>query len=120
VPASPGEAAQPQRSDSGDFDGVRAYRRGDALKRIVWKKAAKGGDLVSRDHVSALQQELWFDWQHAQLSGTEPRLSRMAAWVVAADGAGLSHGLRLPGVEIAPGSGLAHRRASLDALATWS
>jgi uncharacterized protein (DUF58 family) len=120
TPAAPGQAAQAQRSDSGDFDGVRAYRRGDALKRIVWKKAAKGGDLVTRDHVSALQQELWFDWQHAQLSGTEPRLSRLAAWVVAADGAGLSHGLRLPGVEIAPGSGLAHRRASLDALATWS
>jgi uncharacterized protein (DUF58 family) len=36
---------------------------------------------------------------------------------VAADHAGLSHGLRLPGVEIAPGSGAAHRRASLDALA---
>jgi uncharacterized protein (DUF58 family) len=120
LPAAPGEAAQAQRSDSGDFDGVRAYRRGDALKRVVWKKVAKGGDLVSRDHVNALQQELWFDWQHAQLAGTEPRLSRMAAWVLAADGAGLSHGLRLPGVEIAPGSGIAHRRASLDALATWS
>jgi uncharacterized protein (DUF58 family) len=119
-PASPsaaGQAAQEQRSDSGEFDGVRTYRRGDALKRIVWKKTAKGGDLVSRDHVTAVQQELWFDWQHAQLSGTEPRLSRLAAWVVAADNAGLSHGLRLPGVEIAPGSGLAHRRASLDALA---
>jgi uncharacterized protein (DUF58 family) len=119
-PASPsaaGQAAQHQRSDSGEFDGVRTYRRGDALKRIVWKKTAKGGDLVSRDHVSAVQQELWLDWQHAQLSGTEPRLSRLAAWVVAADDAGLSHGLRLPGVEIAPGSGVAHRRASLDALA---
>jgi hypothetical protein len=34
-----------------------------------------------------------------------------------ADDAGLSHGLRLPGVEIPPGSGVAHRRASLDALA---
>jgi uncharacterized protein (DUF58 family) len=120
TPATAGEAAQAQRSDSGEFDGVRAYRRGDPLKRIVWKKAAKGGDLVSRDHVSAMQRELWFDWQQAQLSGTEPRLSRLAAWVVAADGAGLMHGLRLPGVEIAPGIGVAHRRASLDALATWS
>ncbi len=120
APASAGEATQAQRSDSGEFDGVRTYRRGDALKRIVWKKAAKGGDLVSRDHVSAMQRELWLDWQQAQLSGTEPRLSRLAAWVVAADSAGLSHGLRLPGVEIAPGSGPAHRRASLDALAKWS
>jgi uncharacterized protein (DUF58 family) len=120
TPAAAGEAAQHQRSDSGEFDGVRSYRRGDALKRIVWKKAAKSGDLVTRDHVNAVQQELWFDWQQAQLSGTEPRLSRLAAWVVAAEGAGLAHGLRLPGVEIAPGSGSAHKRASLDALAKWS
>jgi uncharacterized protein (DUF58 family) len=75
---------------------------------------------VSRDHLSAVQQELWLDWQQAQLPGREPRLSRLAAWVVAAEAAGVSHGLRLPGVEIAPGSGTAHRRASLDALATWS
>jgi len=122
-PASPGaagEATPQQRSDSGEFDGVRSYRRGDALKRIVWKKVAKGSELVSRDHTSALQQELWLDWQQAQLQGTEPRLARLAAWVVAADAAGVSHGLRLPGVEIPPGTGHAHRRASLDALATWS
>jgi uncharacterized protein (DUF58 family) len=122
-PASPdvaGEAAPQQRSTSGEFDGVRSYRRGDPLKRIVWKKVAKGGDLVSRDHVSAAQQELWLDWQQAQLSGTEPKLSRLAAWVVAADAAGLPHGLRLPGLELAPGQGPSHRRASLDALAAWS
>jgi len=122
-PASPsaaGEAAPQTRSSSGEFDGVRSYRRGDPLKRIVWKKVAKGGDLVSRDHVSAVQLELWLDWQQAQLPGTEPRLSRLAAWVVAAEAAGVPHGLRLPGIEIAPGAGTAHRRASLDALAAWS
>ncbi len=120
LPSAAGEAAQPQRGDGSDFDGVRTYRRGDAFSRIAWKKAAKGGDLVTRDHVSALRHELWFDWQQAQLSGAEPRLSRLAAWVIAADDAGLAHGLRLPGVEIAPGRGPAHRRASLDALAVWS
>lgn len=122
TPSAAGEAAPQQRSASGEFDGVRSYRRGDPMKRIVWKKVAKlgaAGDLVSRDHVSAVQQELWLDWQHAQLPGIEPRLSRLAAWVVAADTAGMPHGLRLPGVEIAPGHGSAHRRASLDALAAW-
>ncbi len=119
-PAAAGDAAPQQRSSSGEFDGVRSYRRGDPLKRIVWKKVAKGGDLVSRDHVSAVQQELWLEWQHAQLPGTEPKLSRLAAWVVAADAAGVPHGLRLPGLELAPGHGAAHRRASLDALAAWS
>jgi uncharacterized protein (DUF58 family) len=120
APAQAGESAATRASDSGEFDGVRAYRRGDALKRIVWKKTAKGGDLVSRDHQAPVQRELWLDWQHTHASGTEPRLSRLAAWVLAADAAGLAHGLRLPGVELAPGSGNAHRRASLDMLATWS
>jgi uncharacterized protein (DUF58 family) len=40
--------------------------------------------------------------------------------VMAAEAAGVSHGLRLPGVEIAPGSGSAQQRRSLDALALWT
>ena len=123
LPASPaagGEAAQSRASDSGEFEGVRAYRRGDAMKRVVWKKAARTGELVSRDTSSALQPELWLDWQQTHLPGAEARLSRLAAWVLAADAAGLAHGLRLPGVEVAPGSGKAQQRRSLDALALWS
>jgi uncharacterized protein (DUF58 family) len=120
VPALAGESAVRHSTDGGEFDGVRTYRRGDPLRRIVWKKVAKGDELVSRDHVSSVQQELWLDWQQTQTSGTEPRLSRLAAWVLAADEAGVAHGLRLPGVELPPGVGIAHRRASLDALALWS
>ena len=119
APAGAGESAQRRASDSGEFEGVRAYRRGDALKQVVWKKAARTGELVSRDTSSAPQQELWLDWQSTQLSGTEARLSRLAAWVLAAEAAGVSHGLRLPGVEIAPGSGAAQQRRSLDALGQW-
>jgi uncharacterized protein (DUF58 family) len=120
APAAAGEAAQRKPSDSGEFEGVRAYRRGDALKQVVWKKAARTGELVSRDASSSLQQELWLDWQLTQLTGAEPRLSRMAAWVLAAEAAGVAHGLRLPGVEIAPGSGPAQQRRCLNALALWS
>jgi hypothetical protein len=36
-----------------------------------------------------------------------------------ADEAGLVHGLRLPGVELAPAVGQVHRRSSLEALALW-
>jgi uncharacterized protein (DUF58 family) len=120
VPALAGESSLRRQADGGEFDGVRAYRRGDPLKHIVWKKVAKGGDLVSRDHAATMQHELWLDWQQTPASGTEPRLSRLAAWVLAAESAGVAHGLRLPGVEVAPGTGTAHRRASLDALALWS
>ena len=120
APAAGGEAAQSRASDSGEFEGVRAYRRGDALKRVVWKKAARTGELVSRDTSSALQPELWLDWQQTHLPDAEARLSRLAAWVLAAEAAGLAHGLRLPGVEVLPGFGNAQQRRSLDALGRWS
>jgi uncharacterized protein (DUF58 family) len=114
-----GEAAQSRRSEGGEFEGVRGYERGDSPKRIVWKKVAKTGELVSRDTRRATQQQLWLDWQAASMPDRERRLSRLAAWVLAAERAGLAHGLRLPGVEIAPGSGAAHQRQALEALALW-
>ena len=49
--------------------------------------------------------------------GTEARLSRLCAWVLQADRLGLNYGLRLPGLEIKPGSGEAHKRQCLEALA---
>jgi uncharacterized protein (DUF58 family) len=119
-PAAAGDSAQRKASDSGEFEGIRGYRRGDALKHVVWKKVARTGELVSREASSALQQEMWLDWQQAHLPDTEARLSRLAAWVLAAESAGVAHGLRLPGVEIAPGCGSAQQRRCLDALGLWS
>ena len=103
---------------SGEFDGVRAYQRGDPLKLVVWKKFAKSGELISRDTVHMQRAELWLDFAHTGAPDTESRLSRLAAWVLAADAQGLDYGLRLPGQEIAPASGPAQRLRCLEALAT--
>ena len=129
-PAQPLPTAQPlgaplagaRRADAGELDGVRAYRRGDPLRRIVWKKAAKTGELVTRESAQAASQQLWLDWRSAAGGGgadVETRLSRLAAWVLAAERDGVWHGLRLPGVELAPGLGDAHRLRALRELATW-
>jgi len=115
----PGEQALPQREAGTELDGVRSYRRGDAMRLLVWKKVAKTGQLVSRETVAAGTRELWLDWIAAPSADAERRLSRLAAWVQAAERGGLAYGLRLPGREIAPGQGDAHRRAALDALATY-
>ena len=106
----------------GEFDGVRAYRRGDPLKLVVWKKAAKSlgsgaDDLVSRDAQQSHRQELWLDVAHAQLPDLEARISRVTAWVLQADRLGLDYGLRVPGREISPANGAAHRVQCLEALA---
>ena len=107
---------------TGDFEGVRAYRRGDPLQLVVWKKAAQalasGSDaLVSRDAQQSQRHELWLDTAHTGLADPEARLSRLTAWVLQADRLGLNFGLRLPGREIAQGNGPAHRRNCLEALA---
>jgi uncharacterized protein (DUF58 family) len=123
------QAAGPARGSGGtELEGVRGYRRGDALKLVVWKKAAQaqasGGDLVMRDTTATASQRLWLEWQQAPGLAPEERLSRLAAWVLAADNPapnapGVRYGLNLPGVHLPPDQGDAHRRACLQALALW-
>jgi uncharacterized protein (DUF58 family) len=102
---------------SGEFEGVRAYRRGDPLKLVVWKKVAKTNELVSRDTLQAQRHELWLDDAQTGVGEREARLSRLTAWVLQADKLGLDYGLRLPGRQIPPGTGEAHKRRCLEALA---
>jgi uncharacterized protein (DUF58 family) len=115
--------AQTRPSVGGEIEGVRAYRRGDPLKLIAWKKAAQaletGAELVSRDTSSSARQELWLEWSACGSLDPERRLSRLAAWTLAADRADTDYGLRLPGVEIAPGDGEPQRARCLEALALW-
>jgi uncharacterized protein (DUF58 family) len=111
--------AQQSRSDGAELDGVRAWRRGDTLRQVLWKKVARSGELVSRDTAGATARELTLDWQATGGQQVEQRLSRLAAWVLAAERAGHDYRLRLPGQELPPGHGDGHRRAALDALALW-
>ena len=116
-------AAASRTSLAGEYDGVRAYRRGDPLKLVVWKKAARAqaagsNELVSRDTQHAQRDELWLDAQDANLPDVEARMSRLCAWVLMADRLGLDYGLRVGGRTLKPSQGEAHRRACLEALAT--
>ena len=118
----PGHAAAGRSGKSGEFDGVRAYRRGDPQKTVVWKKAAQAfaagrDDLVSRDTLAVQRQQLWLDHATCGLSDLESRLARLTAWVLVADEQGLDYGLRLPGRELAPDHGAAHKAQCLEAMA---
>jgi uncharacterized protein (DUF58 family) len=118
----PGFAGSARVQSTGEFDGVRAYRRGDPQKTVVWKKAAQSfaagrDDLVSRDALSAQRQQLWLDHARCGAPDAEARLSRLTAWVLMADRLGLDYGLRLPTREFAPDQGASHRSRCLEALA---
>ncbi len=118
--AAQGDDRPAARTGTGtEFEGVRAYRRGDTLRQVVWKKAARTGEMISRETAGAVQRELRLHWSQAQGLEPEARLSRLAAWVVAADAAGHNWGLTLPGVELEPANGSAQRHAALQALAQW-
>jgi uncharacterized protein (DUF58 family) len=126
-PAPPLPAAQAQgdaglhrqASAGGEFDGVRPWRRGDGPRQVVWKKLARAGELVSRDHRESSQQQLWLDWSLAPGPAAEQRLSRLTAWVLAAEAQGARWALRLPGHDLPCDSGPAHREQALQALAAW-
>lgn len=114
--AGAGQAASRERAP-GEFDGVRPWQRGDTLRQVVWKKFAKSGELVSRDAQHLQRQQLWLDFARTGAPDAESRLARLAAWVLAADARQLEYGLRLPGLEIEPDSGAAHKLRCLRALA---
>lgn len=118
---------QPDDSDDGvlgvasddGIDQLRKYRPGDPLHRIAWKHSARAGRWLSRTGQTQRQPGCWIDWSTLPVTmDTEARLSRLCAWVLAA-GDTMEIGLRLPGVELSPGHGAAHRRACLEALALW-
>lgn len=110
-------------SDTGDedFAGLRRHQPSDPLHHVAWKTAARQGadaPLQTKQFAGTAAQALWFDW--AMLSpgmDTETRLAVLARWVLDAEDAGLSWGLRLPGSEIPQAHGTAHTHACLKALA---
>lgn len=106
------------RDGQDEFAGLRGWRRGDPVRSVHWKSLPKLRRPMVKQFTEVLDRELWLDFQAAD-GDTERRLSRLCRWVLEADAAGTSYGLRLPGLTIAPGRGAAHRHRCLRALALF-
>jgi uncharacterized protein (DUF58 family) len=102
-----------------DFSGLRAYEPGVPLKHMAWKVLARGGEPVVRSYSSLAAQPEWLDWSMLVGLDTEARLSQLCLWVLESDAAQRPYGLRIPGRELAPSGGAAHRFACLRALAAF-
>ena len=73
--------------------------------------------MLTKQFAGEAVAELWLMLSDLPTSlGLEARLSRLAGWVLAAERSGAHYGLRLPGTELAPARGDAHRSACLEAL----
>jgi len=113
-----GARAHAQGSD--DFSGLRAYQPSDSPRHVAWKTAARSDDMLTKQFAGDAVAELWLSLGDLPAAlGLERRLSRLAGWVLAAERRGAHYGLRIPGTELAPGRGDAHRAACLEALALF-
>lgn len=111
-------AARAQAQGSDDFSGLRGYQPSDSPRHVAWKAAARAESMLTKQFSGAAGAELWLDWSLlAGMPADEQRLSRLCGWVLQAEQAGARYGLRLPGIEVAPGRGDAHCSACLQALA---
>ncbi len=114
-----GEGPLQAAEGSDDFVGLKDYREGDSLKRIAWKQYAREQGLMAKHYADPAAEELWLDWEAFPGFDREARLSRLCGWSVELARTPNSYGLRLPGVEIAPGRGSAHQQSILRALALF-
>lgn len=101
-----------------DYQGLRSYQPGDSKRRLHWKAFSRGQGLLVKDFAALAGRDLWLDFQ-ALGGDAEERLSRLCYWVLQLDGRQQAYGLRLPGCELAPDHGDAHREACLRALALY-
>lgn len=102
-----------------DFRGLERFRPGEALGHIAWKHYAREQGLHTKHYSDTVDEELWLDWDAFPGMDIEARLSRLCGWLLAISGNSGLYGLRIPGIEIAPSRGDAHRSKVLRALALF-
>jgi transglutaminase-like putative cysteine protease/uncharacterized protein (DUF58 family) len=105
------------RGDGDEFAGLREFRAGESPRRIHWRSAERSDKLLVVEWEGASGGLRWLDWKAVAAVGTEARLAQLTRWVLDAERAGAPYGLRIPGAEIQPGMGPAHRVRCLNAIA---
>ncbi len=113
------DAVTDPESGDDDFAGLRPFRPGDPPRRVAWKALARGGELVVKQFAGQPAATAWLDYDTLSHPDPEQRLRILTRWIVDSHGSGRAWGLRLPGGEIPPSSGMAHRHRCLRELALY-
>jgi uncharacterized protein (DUF58 family) len=114
-----GSTSRSEARGDEDFAGLRAYEPGVPLKHMAWKVLARGGEAAVQSYTGQAALPEWLEWSALEGVDTETRLSQLCLWIMESESAHRTYGLRLPGKEIAPARGAAHRFACLRALAAF-
>jgi uncharacterized protein (DUF58 family) len=115
-----GSASRSETRGDEDFAGLRAYEPGVPLKHMAWKVLARGGEAAVQSYASFAAQPEWLEWSSLEGQDAETRLSQLCLWVLESEAAQRVYGLRIPGKEIPPARGAAHRFACLRTLALFA
>jgi len=104
-----------------DFAGLRPYQLGDPIRAIAWKSYARQDVLVVKRFTSGGVSRVDLRWNDCRrLADFELSISQLSQWVLEADRRRMHYGLQLPGLDIKPDLGPAHRHLCLRALALYS
>jgi len=112
-----GHSGRNSRQKSEQPHHLREYRSGDARKHIAWKASARTDTLQVREYATVQSDAVLLDWATLHALGYEQRISQLCLWVLQAEQKQRRYGLNLPNTRIEAGSGQAHQRQCLQALA---
>jgi uncharacterized protein (DUF58 family) len=91
---------------------------GDTPRQIAWKALARGAGLHSKEFAGGARGRCLLDWHQLPPGlATEARLSRLTAWLLAAERAQIDYAMIVPGLSTPLARGPAQRALCLRALA---
>jgi len=108
-----------------DFSGVRNYQLGDTLKQLAWRQMARmsttDNDVLISKHFEGGQKKICvLDFAALPAHfGVEQKLSRLCAWLLAAEKEQVSYAFKLGRLHYTQNSGEDHQLACLTALALF-
>lgn len=102
-----------------DFKGLRSYVEGDPLQHVHWKSYARHHTLQTKEFSSTTSDELWLNLSDTTVMSIELKLSQLTRWLLLADKANLTYGLRLSDTVIQPNTGKHHLESCLKQLALY-
>lgn len=125
APAPPTQEVDSQgekvhKANLGDISGLREYNPGDSISSIAWKAAARGQGLF----VKTFENENAGGRTHLTMAQTglhniEKQLSRLSAWVLAAEQSQTEYSLEVEGTHLELGLGTEQKQNALIALAQF-
>lgn len=115
---TPGNGDQRVRHDQDDWFQLREFQRGDSLRDIAWKVSARHDRwLVAESRAQSSVPSLRFHLAQVGQLEREHGISRLAAWVLAAEAEQRPYALDLGESGVGPGQGVEQRRRALGLLA---